>query len=243
MTPDMFGFDAADPQHFEPTPAAAQARLHAVRPADYARTRNHLDGAVTRLSPYLTHGLLSLPQVLRAVRQRHPGLPMQHKLVQELGWRAYFHHVWAHDGDGILSSRHEGPLPDAAYAQALPADLREARTGVPVHRFDSLMGLAACDRFTHTLSHLQADIVNENALLMLLVLAGVAVRNPATPLVLFLRTLNKNHSRVLDAAVSDRDSTKRTDVLDQTGHLGRSLHPNHVTFATHLLEQVSLLGL
>jgi len=34
------------------------------------------------------------------------------------------------------------------------ADQLQARTGVPVHRFDSLMGLAACDRFTHTLSQL-----------------------------------------------------------------------------------------
>ena len=48
---------------FAPTRAAAQNRLAAVRSAAYASTRNHLDGAVTRLSPYLTHGLLSVPEV------------------------------------------------------------------------------------------------------------------------------------------------------------------------------------
>jgi deoxyribodipyrimidine photo-lyase len=42
----------------EPTAQAAQARLAAVRPDAYAQTRNALDGAVTRLSPYITHGLL-----------------------------------------------------------------------------------------------------------------------------------------------------------------------------------------
>lgn len=115
---------------FEPTPAAARARLATVRPAAYARTRNVLDGAVTRLSPYLTHGLLSLPEVLHSVDARHR-LPVQHKFVYELGWRAYFRHVWAARGNAILQSLHPGPLPDAAYTCELPADLREARSGVP----------------------------------------------------------------------------------------------------------------
>ncbi|NDE33006.1 MAG: deoxyribodipyrimidine photolyase, partial [Betaproteobacteria bacterium] len=49
---------------FPPTRQAALARLDAVRPNDYARSRNAIDGAVTCLSPYITHGLLSLPEVL-----------------------------------------------------------------------------------------------------------------------------------------------------------------------------------
>jgi deoxyribodipyrimidine photo-lyase len=115
---------------FPATLAAAQARLAAVRPGDYARTRNHLDGAVTQLSPYITHGLLSLREVLAAVAARHT-LDVQHKFIYELGWRAYFQHVWQHKGDAIFASLHEGPLPDAAYARELPADIRQARTGVP----------------------------------------------------------------------------------------------------------------
>jgi deoxyribodipyrimidine photo-lyase len=116
---------------FPPTLAAAHARIAAVRPGDYARTRNHLDGAVSRLSPYVTHGFVSLDDVLRGVNERHP-LPVQHKFVFELGWRAYFRHVWQHRGDGILESLHPGLQPEDAYTRELPADLREARTGVPV---------------------------------------------------------------------------------------------------------------
>jgi deoxyribodipyrimidine photo-lyase len=116
---------------FEPTREAALARLQAVRPGDYARTRNHLEGAVTGLSPYLTHGLLSLPEVLAHLRRRHR-IAWDHKLVFELGWRAYFRHAWQHEGDAIFQSLHEGPLPDAAYASELPADIREARTGLAV---------------------------------------------------------------------------------------------------------------
>jgi deoxyribodipyrimidine photo-lyase len=114
-----------------PTLAAAHARIAAVRPSAYANTRNHLDGAVTGLSPYLTHGLIRLPDVVQGVTAAH-ALTVQRKLVFELGWRAYFQHVWQHRGDAIFASLHEGPLPAAAYASALPADIREARTGVPV---------------------------------------------------------------------------------------------------------------
>jgi deoxyribodipyrimidine photo-lyase len=49
---------------FAPTLAAAQARIAAVRPSAYARTRNALDGAVSGLSPYVTHGLVTLTAVL-----------------------------------------------------------------------------------------------------------------------------------------------------------------------------------
>lgn len=115
---------------FEPTVDAALRRLDQVRPDDYARTRNALDGAVTRLSPYLTHGFLSLAEVYSAVNARH-ALPAQHKLVFELGWRAYYRHVWEHLGDGIGQSLQAGVLPDHTYQPAMPQDVLEARTGIP----------------------------------------------------------------------------------------------------------------
>jgi deoxyribodipyrimidine photo-lyase len=114
-----------------PTLAAAQARIDAFRPSAYARTRHAIDGAVSGLSPYITHGLVSLTDVLVGVAARHE-LDVQHKFVYELGWRAYFRHVWRHRGEGILRSLHEGPLPDATYSTELPADIREGNTGVPV---------------------------------------------------------------------------------------------------------------
>jgi deoxyribodipyrimidine photo-lyase len=116
---------------FDATPEAAEQRLAAVQPGPYARTRNHVEGAVTGLSPYLTHGFLTMPDVLARLRQRFV-LPLTHKLVFELGWREYFHHAWRHEGDAIFESLHEGMLPDAAYARELPPDIARAATGVPV---------------------------------------------------------------------------------------------------------------
>lgn len=114
---------------FEPTAQAAGARLAEVRPDAYAQTRNALDGAVTCLSPYITHGFLSLRDVYSDVLARHP-LDAKHKFVFELGWRAYYRHVWAHLGEGIHQSFHCGVLPDDAYSDELPSDVVEARTGI-----------------------------------------------------------------------------------------------------------------
>ncbi len=115
---------------YPPTMAAAHARIAAVCPADYARTRNALDGAVSGLSPYITHGFVSLADVLAGVAA-HQRLSVHQKFVFELGWREYFRHVWQHRGDGILRSLFRGPLPDDAYARELPDDVRQGVTGVP----------------------------------------------------------------------------------------------------------------
>ena len=59
---------------------AAEERLAAIDPARYGASRNHLDGAVTRLSPWIRHGVLTLAEVRDAVfarlRQGAPQAPL-----------------------------------------------------------------------------------------------------------------------------------------------------------------------
>ena len=132
LTLEMHGsMDFGWSNRLVPTRRAALERISSVQPAAYARTRNHLDGAVTGLSPYLTHGVVTLHEVLAGVLEKH-SLEVQHKLVYELGWREFFRHAWYHAGTGIFSSLHGGPRPEAAYLPELPIDIREARSGVPV---------------------------------------------------------------------------------------------------------------
>ena len=116
---------------FPATRQAALERVSAVLPGDYARSRNAIEGAVTGLSPYITHGLLSLPEVLAGVADKYK-LDAQHKFVFELGWREYFRHVWAFRGEEIFESLREGLLPQTSYSALLPDDIRQAATGVPV---------------------------------------------------------------------------------------------------------------
>jgi deoxyribodipyrimidine photo-lyase len=116
---------------FPPTKDAAQARLNAVAPSAYGSSRNSLDGAVSQLSPYITHGFLSLPEVLRAVCAKQ-ALSLQDKWIFQLSWREFFQEVWQHRQSGIFQSLHSGILPEQAYTQTLPGDVLQARTGVPV---------------------------------------------------------------------------------------------------------------
>jgi deoxyribodipyrimidine photo-lyase len=115
---------------FPPTRQAALARVSAVRPIDYARSRNAIDGAVTGLSPYITHGLVNLSEVLAGVIAKH-SLDIQHKFVFELGWREYFRHVWTFRGEEIFESLREGVLHESSYSALLPTDIRQGATGVP----------------------------------------------------------------------------------------------------------------
>jgi deoxyribodipyrimidine photo-lyase len=118
-------------RHFEPSYASAHARAARITPSAYARTRNALDGGVTGLSPYLTHGLISLPEVARTVAAHHR-LGYDDKLVFELGWREFFHHVWANvpQPDAILADMRPANTWRGQYASSLPADIRQGRTGV-----------------------------------------------------------------------------------------------------------------
>ena len=115
---------------FPPTRTEALHRADAVDPAAYARTRNALDGAVTRLSPYLTHGLTDVSELVERIGTRHR-LRRDDKLCFEFGWREYFHHAWRCLGDDIWTERRAPPCP-GAYAAEVPEDVRAAATGVPV---------------------------------------------------------------------------------------------------------------
>lgn len=98
----------------------------------YARTRNHLDGAVSRLSPYLRHGVLSLAEVRDAAVQRERERGESEKFINELGWRDYYQRVYATIGDGIWRDRepYKTGLQPQDYAGELPDDIREGQTGL-----------------------------------------------------------------------------------------------------------------
>lgn len=119
-----------DTVHFPPMPEAIAARLTRLDVARYGRTRNALDGAVTGLSPYVTHGLIDPPAIAAAVQAR-TALSPQDKFLMQLGWREFFAHVWRHEGERILSDLRPA-ISARPYARTLPDDVLRARTGVPV---------------------------------------------------------------------------------------------------------------
>ena len=111
---------------------AAEERLNKVDPRRYAKSRNHLRGAVTGLSPYIRHGVLTLSEVRDAVFQRIRNRDEGTKLINELGWRDFWQRMWADLGDGIHDSQEDlktGHDP-ASYQQELPEDIRDGRTNL-----------------------------------------------------------------------------------------------------------------
>jgi deoxyribodipyrimidine photo-lyase len=74
--------------------------------------------------------VVSLRDAVARVLQKHR-LSFDDKLMFEFAWREFFHHVWSREGERVLHDMRPAGLWAGAYATALPADLREGRTGVP----------------------------------------------------------------------------------------------------------------
>ena len=131
-------------RQFQGGRTAAEAALAVIDPARYGASRNHLDGAVTGLSPWIRHGVLTLAEVRTAVfawlddhgyntpERRADGQRIAGKLINELGWRDYWQRLWQVLGDGIWHDL-EPPKtghPAHRYSPELPLDVAEARTGL-----------------------------------------------------------------------------------------------------------------
>jgi deoxyribodipyrimidine photo-lyase len=113
---------------FPTTLEAVYARIDAFDPAHYARSRNFLNGGVSYLSPYLSRGFITVPQVVARLKNRGIGMDQAEKFIQELAWREFYTRTWFQKGDGIFSDiRHpqEGVL-----NSGIPAAVLEAETGI-----------------------------------------------------------------------------------------------------------------
>ncbi len=98
----------------------------------YEKTRNYLDGTVTRLSPYIRYGVLSLAEVRDEALSlaSHP-LDVE-KFINELGVRHYWQLVYKALGHDIWKDieAYKTGFSAHQYADILPDDIRQAETGV-----------------------------------------------------------------------------------------------------------------
>ncbi len=107
-------------------------KLSRIDPVGYGQSRNDLDGAVTRLSPFLRHGVLSLAEVRDAGLAKAGATGGCTKFLQELAWRDYYQRLWRLLGDRIWSDiePYKTGFDAATYSDELPADLPTASTGI-----------------------------------------------------------------------------------------------------------------
>lgn len=109
--------------------AEIERRIDAIDPQAYDKSRNHLDGAVTWLSPFLTHGVIDTRLVAERVLRKYPPEKC-YRLLFELAWREYFHRVWQQHGDDIFNDMRQAQTGEVE--AALPRALLEGRTGITV---------------------------------------------------------------------------------------------------------------
>ncbi|NET74016.1 MAG: hypothetical protein F6K62_24690, partial [Sphaerospermopsis sp. SIO1G2] len=94
-------------------------------------------GKVTRLSPYIRHGVSALDEV-RAHALRHAEKPAHaEKLIQELAWRDYFQRVYEEKGEAIWQDMEPYKTGWTAeqYSKKMPADILAGETGTPLDPF------------------------------------------------------------------------------------------------------------
>ncbi|MBU3745359.1 MAG: deoxyribodipyrimidine photolyase, partial [Sediminibacterium sp.] len=106
---------------------AIQERVDSIDPIRYGSSRNYIKGAVSRLSPYIARGVLSLPDIKNQLLQKY-SIQQAKPFLQQLAWREYFQRVWWELGDKILDDiKH--PQPKVLHHQ-LPDAVMNGNTGI-----------------------------------------------------------------------------------------------------------------
>ncbi|MBW4505575.1 MAG: deoxyribodipyrimidine photo-lyase [Scytonematopsis contorta HA4267-MV1] len=110
---------------------AAEKVLQKVDPVKYAKSRNFFTGAITRLSPYIRYGVLSLKEVRNYALSKVQNQDQATKLVNELGWRDYWQRLYIKLGEGIWKDQepYKTGFSVSQYAPELPQDIKEGTTG------------------------------------------------------------------------------------------------------------------
>lgn len=103
-------------------------RVRRIDPVKYGKTRNFVNGSVTRLSPYISRGVLSTKFLLKQVLDRGYNPKRIEKFIQELAWRDYWQQIWITRQDEINSDLKHTQSRVANYG--IPKALLTARTGI-----------------------------------------------------------------------------------------------------------------
>ena len=99
-----------------------------IDPIKYGKTRNHLDGAVTKLSPYISRGVISTKQLAASVLAKKYKPYEIEIFLKELAWRDYFQQVWIALKEDINKDiKHNQPN---CYNTKISSAIANAKTGI-----------------------------------------------------------------------------------------------------------------
>lgn len=110
----------------------ALSKLSNIDPVTYGKSRNYGDGKITRLSPYIHHGILSLNEVRNHALTKCQDPAEITKFIQELAWRDFWQRVLALHPDWTWTDIESYKTGFTAndYADKLPDDIAHGETGI-----------------------------------------------------------------------------------------------------------------
>ena len=100
--------------------------LDAIDPVQYQVNRNYLGGS-TRLSVYITRGMLTLPQIRAHLATKY-STTQSYKLINELAWREYWQREWLIRSDDIFDDIKRNQ--DGVESDDIPLSVTSAQTGI-----------------------------------------------------------------------------------------------------------------
>ena len=98
-----------------------------INPISYGKSRNFIDGAVTKLSPYITIGILKPKDIVQKLSENY-NIDEMEKLIFELSVRDFFQKVYWRDPDAIKQNMF-GKQRNVVDSQ-LPEAVVKAETGI-----------------------------------------------------------------------------------------------------------------
>ena len=109
---------------------AAIQQLSSLDPMQYGRSRNYGEGSVSRLSPFIRHGILSLNEVRNAALSRVSAPFNAYKFIQELAWREFWRTVYRAHPEWLWEDveSYKTGFSASDYADELPEDIQQGAT-------------------------------------------------------------------------------------------------------------------
>jgi deoxyribodipyrimidine photo-lyase len=90
---------------FPTTWGEIEVLIDSIDPYAYQKTRNYKTGAVSRLSPYISRGVISTKYIFHSLIQKGYSLQEMDAFLKELAWRDYFQRIGQHRTHELISPK------------------------------------------------------------------------------------------------------------------------------------------
>ena len=105
----------------------ALEKFNSFNPALYAKTRNFLNGQISRLSAHIKYGIITNKELYRYIRDKYNFVESE-KFIQELAWRDFWRSYAYHHPDQLWTDveEYKTGFRSEEYQDNLPEDIMSA---------------------------------------------------------------------------------------------------------------------